>query len=147
MPIFNAQYYNGRDSDACDIEGYRKALEAALRRHPSPADKEAFLRDEAAEVTRHIIEGIRDIIQKDRKVRDLVLNKGAIPLATWTDYLNLLSHESLAKLKFKIDDMQRELEHGRIGGFPGTMFLYNKPTFITFEAFYNLIFGLAGLKR
>ncbi len=147
MAIFSTRFYNGRDEAACDIEGYKHALELALQACPSDADKEHVLREEAIEVTRHIIDGIRDIIKRDRNVRDLVLNKGVIPLATWTDYLNQLSHQSLIRLKEKIDEMQRELEQGQIGGFPGTMFLYNKPTFVTFAAFYSTIFALAGIKK
>lgn len=80
-------------------------------------------------------------------MRDLVLNKGVIPLATWTDYLKELAHQSLTRLRDKIEEMQRELEQGQIGGFPGTMFLYNKPTFVTFDGFYRTIFNLAGVKK
>jgi hypothetical protein len=147
MAIFGDRFYNGRDDTACDIDGYRQALEDALKSCLSESDREQTLRDEAIEITRHIISGIRDIIKKDRNVRDLVLNKGAIPLATWTDYLDQLSHQSLYRLRDKINEMQHELEQGKIGGFPGTMFLYNKPTFVTFEAFYKTIFELAGMKR
>ncbi len=146
MAVFSTRFYNGRDQAACDIERYRHALEQVLWTRPSDTEKEGVLREEAIEVTRHIIDGIRDIIKKDRNVRDLVLNKGLIPLATWTDYLNQLSHQSLTRLRDKIAEMQHELEQGQIGGFPGTMFLYNKPTFVTFEGFYKTIFELAGLK-
>lgn len=147
MTIFSIDYYNARDKDACNIAGYKQALESVLQQCVSETEKEESLREEAIEITNHIISGIHDVIKKDRKIHDLVWNKGAIPLATWTDYLNMLSQDSLVKLKYKIDDMQRELERGKIGGFPGTMFLYNKPTFVTLEAFYNVVFDLAGIKR
>ena len=39
--------------------------------------------------------------------------------------------------------MKRELEQGKIEGFPATMFLARKPTFTTLEGFYDVIFDLA----
>ncbi len=39
--------------------------------------------------------------------------------------------------------MRHDFEHGKIEGFPGTMVLHGKPTFATFEGFYELVFEQA----
>jgi hypothetical protein len=59
----------------------------------------------------------------------LVLDLGAIPLATWVEALGTLAEHLVPALKQKLVEMQRDLEHGKIEGFPGTMVLHGKPTF------------------
>jgi hypothetical protein len=39
--------------------------------------------------------------------------------------------------------LRRDLEHGKIEGFPGTMLLHGKPTFATLEGFYQVVFEQA----
>lgn len=145
MPIFGTSFYHGRQVTDDDVARYKHVLTSVLTSCPSPSECEQLLKDEAVEVTRHIIEAVRVIIKKDRHVRDLVLNQGAIPLATWTDHLRALSHRSLPYLQAAIGEMRRGMEQGQVGGFAGTMILYDQPTFATFEPFYTTIFTLAGL--
>jgi hypothetical protein len=49
----------------------------------------------------------------------------------------------MPELKDKIGEMTRDLAHGRIQGFPGTMFLSGKPTFADLDGFYEIVFDLA----
>ena len=109
----------------------------------SSANRDRLPRQESVENTRHVTDGIRDLIKHDRRIRHLVLDLGAIPLATWAEALDTLAEHSMPALKRKIVEMQRDLEHGRIEGFPGTMVLYGKPTFATFEDFYRVVFEQA----
>ncbi len=143
MPVFDKCFYQLSAQSQLDIDGYRAALLSALSQCASPADHDSLLRQEAVEITRHVTDGIRDLITHDRRIRHLVLDLGAVPLATWTEALGTLAEHSLPALKQKIAEMQRDLEHGRIQGFPGTMVLYGKPTFATFEAFYRVVFEQA----
>jgi len=125
------------------VAAYAQALDTAIRNCPDSPARRALLRGEIAAVTRPIIDGIQDLIKHNRTIRNLVLNQGAIPLGTWTCYLGELTKRSLPEVRAKLDEMRRELEEGKISGFPGTMFLFNKPTFVTFEGFYGAIFDCA----
>lgn len=136
MAIFSNQYYQPRKN----VSGYREAVHQALAQCHSPEEKEALLRDEAIAMTRHVTEGIRDLIKHNPKIRDLVLNQGAIPLATWAEALDSRANRSLAAMRFKVDEMKRELEQGKVESFPGTMILYGKQTFTTLEEFYDVVF-------
>lgn len=136
MAIFSIQYYQPRKN----VAGYRDAVHQALARCNSPEEKEAFLRDEAVEMTRHVTEGIRDLIKNNKKMHDLVLNQGAIPLATWAEALDSRANRSLAAMKLKVEEMKRELEQGKVESFPGTMILYGKQTFTTLEEYYDVVF-------
>jgi hypothetical protein len=143
MPVFEKRFYSLGDKSNLDIDGYRAALLSALSQCISFADRDKLLRQEAVEITRHVTDGIRDLIKHDRRIRRLVLDQGAVPLATWAEALDTLAEHSMPALKRKIVEMQRDLEHGRIEGFPGTMILYGKPTFATFEDFYRVVFEQA----
>lgn len=143
MPIFENSYYGLGKNQFCDTERYKKSVENELDKMSSKDEKTKVLHDELIELTRHITEGIRDLIKYDRRVRDLVLNQGVIPLATWADSLDNKAFTSLLILKNKVNDMKQELEDGKVEGLLGTMFLHNKPTFETFEKFYDIIFDLA----
>lgn len=140
MPVFDKRFYSLGDKNNLDIDSYRAALLSALGQYASPADRDKLLRQEAVEITRHVTDGIRDLIKHDRRIRHLVLDLGAIPLATWAEALDTLAEYSMPALRGKIAEMRYDLEHGRIEGFPGTMVLYGKPTFATFEDFYRIVF-------
>jgi len=142
MSIFNTTYYSEGVTQILKDREYEKALQDDLKLRNTSAEKVIILRDEVKEITKHITNGIRDIIRQDRKIRDLVLNKGALPLATWADKLDSVSETSVLAFRNIINDMQYQLEHGKIQGFPGTMILYQKPTFITFDPFYTIVFSL-----
>ena len=47
----------------------------------------------------------------------------------------------MPELESKVSEMKYELEHGKVEGFPGTMFLFGKPTFNDFEDFYTVVFS------
>src|SRR5574340_1845615 len=143
MPIFNQLFYELKDKTCLDIASYRAALLDALSKCASSTDRDRLLRQEVVEITRHITEGIRDLVKHEKRIRHIVLDLGAVPLATWAEALDSLAEHSMPALKFKIAEMQQELEHGRIEGFPGTMALYGKPTFATFEGFYQVVFEQA----
>ena len=142
-PIFDTRFYSLGKQNNLDVDGYRAVLQVALDQCASDVERDRLLRQEAVEITRHITDGIRDLVEHDRKIRNLVLNLGAVPLATWAESLDTLAEQSMPALKNKISDMQRELEQGKIQGFPATMFLYGKPSFVTFKEFYKVVFELA----
>ena len=143
MPIFQNSYYSFEKKPFFDAERYRIALIEELDRYSSNEEKASILRIEAIELTEHIAKGITDLIKQDRHIRNLVLNQGAIPLATWAVSLEAMATFSFEKLKFKILDMKQDLENGRVEGFPATLHIKGKPSFTTFEGFYNIIFDLA----
>jgi hypothetical protein len=136
MPIFRTEYYKPEQN----LTGYRTALHLALADCKSPDERETILRQEAIEMTRHVTDGIRDLIKHEKRIRHLVLDLGAIPLATWSEAMDSLANGSLLALKHKVDEMRRDLEQGRVEGFTGTMFMYGKPTFATLEGFYDIVF-------
>jgi hypothetical protein len=140
MAVFSDRFYEGPRPSAGGVVAYRAALMDALS---ATADREHSLKLEAVAITRTITDGIRDVIRQDKHVRRQVLEYGTPPLATWSASLDKLSEHSLGSLERRIGEMERELEHGRIGGFPGTMLLYGKPTFTTFRPFYDVVFGVA----
>jgi hypothetical protein len=136
MAIFSTQYYQPRKN----VSGYRHAVHQALAKCSSPEEEEALLRDEAIEMTSHVTEGIRDLIKHNKKIHDLVLNQGAIPLATWAEALDSRANRSLVAMKQKVEEMKRDLEQGKVETFPGTMIMNGKPIFTTLEEFYNVVF-------
>lgn len=136
MPIFSNKYYQ----PVKDVSGYKNILHQALAQCGSPEEKEALLREEAIEMTRHITEGIRDLIKHNKRIHRLVLDEGVIPLATWSEALDSRANRSLAAMKFKIEEMKRELEQGKIESFPGTMIMKGKQTFTTLEDFFDVVF-------
>jgi hypothetical protein len=140
VAIFCDRYYEGPRPTSDGAHEYRGALTNALS---TASDRELALKLEAVAITLTITNGIRDVIRHDRHVRHQVLELGTPPLATWSASLDKISKHSLGSLKRRIAEMERELEHGRIGGFPGTMLLYGKPTFTTFAPFYDVVFGMA----
>lgn len=144
MPIFDKHFYQLGDKNYLDIDGYRTTFQSAFYQYGSSFERDRLLRQEAVEITHHITDGIRDLVEHNRHVRHLVLNLGAVPLATWAEALDTLAQYSIPALQQKIAEMQRDLEHGKVEGFPGTMFLYHKPTFTTLEPFYKVVFELAG---
>lgn len=143
-PIFRTNYYALGKAHRLNVVGYENALLTALNTSTAAADRDRLLRQEVVEITRHVTDGIRDLIKQDRRIRHLVLDLGMIPLATWCEALDTLAEQSMPQLQEKIADMQRDLEQGRIEGFPGTMVLYGKPTFATLHDFYQLVFKLGG---
>ena len=143
MIVFNESLYRIGESQKYDSDKYKMDLIVELDKCVSNDEKAAQLRNELIYITRHITDGVRDLIKQDKRIRDLVLNQGAIPLASWAEQLDIMANFSIRKLKYKINDMKKELEHGRVQGFPGTMFLFNKPTFTTLEGFYSILFSLA----
>lgn len=144
MAVFNKRFYElGDKKIVLDTEGYRQALQQSLNQTHSTDEQIRLLRQEVVEITRHITDGIRDLVEHDKHIRNLVLNQGAVPLATWAEALDTLAEHSMPALKQKIAEMQRDLEHGKVEGFPGTMFLHRKPTFTTLEGFYKVVFELA----
>lgn len=143
MPVFDKCFYKLGQKNVLDVEGYKQALRQTLSDCGSPTERDQLLRQEAVQITHHITDGIHDLVEHNRHVRHLVLNLGAVPLATWAEALDTLAQYSIPALKQKIAEMQRDLEHGKVEGFPGTMFLYRKPTFTTLEGFYNVVFELA----
>jgi len=80
MPIFCTEFYKPQEN----VTGYRAALQQALAQCQSPYGRNAILRQEAIEMTRHVTEGIRDLVKNEKHIRHLVLDLGAIPLATWS---------------------------------------------------------------
>ena len=132
MTVFNSRFYQF-GLNHLDVEGYKTALANALALCVSDSERDLLLRQEVIEITRHITDGIRDLIKHDRRIRDLVLNQGAVPLATWAKSLDTLAQHSMPVLRQKIQEMERDLEHGRVEGFPGTMALHQKPTFTAFN--------------
>jgi len=142
VPVFARQFYSGSNPTENGSQDYRNALRAELARSDNP---EAVLRLELIAITKTITDGIRDLITKEKHVRHIVLNLGALPLATWAASLDKMSHESLPALKRRIADMELDLERGKIGGFPATMLLHGKPIFTTFAPFYDVVFSLAQL--
>ena len=136
MPIFSTKYYHSRK----DVSGYRDAVHQALAQCGSLEEKEALLRDEAIEITSHVTDGIRDLIKHNKRIRHLVLNEGLIPLATWSEALDSRANRSLGAMKYKIEEMKRDLEQGRVESFPGTMIMHGKQTFTTLEEFYDVVF-------
>jgi hypothetical protein len=143
MPVFDQRFYRIIGQHSVDIEGYRVVLLKALDSCSTPASRQQLLHEELIEITRHITEGVRDLIKHDRRIGRLVRDLGVVPLATWTDALSMRAEHSITSLKHKIAELQRELEQGRVEGFPATLLLAGKPTFTTFEPFYSLIFNLA----
>lgn len=144
MAIFDKRFYELEDKKTVlDTEGYQQALQQSLNQTHSIDEQIRLLRQEVVEITHHITDGIRDLVEHDKHIRNLVLNQGAVPLATWAESLDTLAEYSMPALKQKIAEMQRDLEHGKVEGFPGTMFLHRKPTFTTLEGFYNVVFELA----
>ena len=143
MNIFDMRFCSDSAFNTPDVPGYRTALLRALNQTTSLTERDILLRQEAVAITRQITDGIRDLIDHNKKIRNLVYNEGAVPLGTWTQALDTLADKSMPQLKRKIEEMKRDLEHGRVGGFPGTMILYGKPTFTTLEPFYSLVFALA----
>lgn len=145
MPIFTKTFYyaGGHLLPEPDHLSYRAKLEQAMAACVDDAERERLLKVEAVEVTRHVTEGIREVIESDRRIRHLVLDLGVIPLATWAESLDTLADRSLPALRNEIESMARELEQGKIQGFPATMFLKQKPTFVTLAKFYDTIFELA----
>ncbi|MFZ2949153.1 MAG: hypothetical protein WA003_06680 [Desulfuromonadaceae bacterium] len=141
MTVFNSRYYSLAAGQPTDTAAYSDDLRSALDAI-TPNLRRTFLVGEVSAITSHVTDGIRDIVRKDKRVRDLVLNKGALPLATWAEMLDFVSENSVEQLKAILSDMQYQLEHGKIQGFPGTMFIYHKPTFVTLEPFYSLLFSL-----
>ncbi|MGC1375364.1 MAG: hypothetical protein WA821_04020 [Anaerolineales bacterium] len=115
-------------------------MRQALAACQTPDEREIILRQEAIEMTRHVTEGIRDLVKHNKHIHHLVLDLGAVPLATWSDALDALAGSSLLALKQKVGEMRRDLEQGKVEGFTGTMFLYGKPTFATLENFYAIVF-------
>jgi pyruvate-formate lyase len=136
MPIFSAKYYQ----PSKNAVGYREAVHKALAQCVTQEEKETLLLEEASEITSHVTEGIRDLIKHNKKIHDLVLNQGAIPLATWAEALDSRANRSLVAMKKKVDEMKRDLEQGKVESFPGTMILYGKQTFTTLEEFYDVVF-------
>jgi len=136
MAIFRTEFYKPEQN----VTGYRAALRQTLAQCQSPDERDVILRQEAIEITRHVTDGIRDLVKHDKHIRYLVLELGAVPLATWSDALDALAGGSLLALKQKVDEMRRDLEQGKVEGFIGTMFLYGKPTFATLENFYEIVF-------
>lgn len=140
MPIFNDNCY---PSNATLVEDYHEKLLAALATCETPDERLALLHVEVIEITYHVTNGIRDLIQENRHVRHLVLSEGAVPLATWAESLDAFANLSIPCIKQRIGEMERGLEQGQVQGFVGSMFLAGKPTFTTLSDFYNIIFTLA----
>lgn len=136
MPIFRSDFYK----PVPNVDGYRTALHQALTQCQSSFERDAILRQETIAITHEVTNGIRDLVKHDKHIHHLVLNLGVIPLATWSDALDALAGGSLLALKQKIDEMSRDLEQGKVEGFLGTMFLYDKPTFTSLEDFYKIVF-------
>lgn len=141
MAIFSEDYYSMTIGQPVDVERYAQDLEATLLGVDASTRRELLLVEIVA-ITRHVTDGIRDIVRQDRKIKDLVINKGALPLGTWAAMLDSLSEYSVERLKSVLSEMQSQLEHGKIQGFPATMLLYHKPNFVTLEPFYSYIFNL-----
>src|SRR4051794_3952747 len=129
MSVFGPKFYSGSNPTANGVAEYRAALQSAIATSDDP---EAMLKEEAIAITTTITEGVRYVIRKDRHVRKFVLGTGDLPLASWAAAVDHTSKMSLTGLKKKIQEMERELERGKIGGFPATMLLYGQPTFTTF---------------
>lgn len=136
MPIFSTKYYQ----PSKNVAGYREAVHQALAQCDSQDEKEVILREEAIEITSHITDGIRNLVKHNKHIHRLVLDQGAIPLATWAEALDSRANRSLATMKLKVDEMKRDLEQGKVESFPGTMIVHGKPTFTTLEEFYEIVF-------
>lgn len=136
MPIFSTKYYQPNKN----ITAYRDAVHQALTQCASQEEKETILREEAIEITSHVTEGIRDLVKHNKHIHRLVLDQGAIPLATWAEALDSRANRSLTAMKLKVEEMKRDLEQGKVESFPGTMIMHGKPTFTTLEEFYDVVF-------
>ena len=90
MPVFDKRFYQLDNKGYLDVDGYEAAILTALSQCASPADCDRLLRQEILEITRHITDGIRNLIEHDRRIRHLVLDLGAVPLATWAEALDTL---------------------------------------------------------
>jgi hypothetical protein len=135
--------YETEKDQEYDTERYRRDLISELANHESYSEKSQVLRNEIIAITRHITDGVRDLIKQDSRIRDLVLNQGAIPLATWTESLDTMATYSMERIRSKILEMKQELEYGKVQGFPATMYMAKKASFTTLEGFYETIFNLA----
>ena len=142
MAILSDRFYRVGKDLFSDVDNYRETLTEAFNKCRSQDERDNLLREELVELTRHITDGIRDILKQDRRLYDLVCNKGALPLATWTASLDKMAKESAPELEQKIKKMEHDLENCRVDGFTATMFLYRKPSFVTFNRFYKLIFEM-----
>jgi hypothetical protein len=143
MPIFDTSYYSLENEQHFDTDRYRTALDDELGKPITKDEKASILQSEAIEITRHITDGIRDLIKQDKRIRNLVLNQGAVPLATWTESLDKMATFSLSHLRNKILEMKQDLENGKVEGFPATLFFFKKPSFTTLEDFYQIVFEIA----
>lgn len=141
MSLFGPRFYAGSKATEHGVEQYRALL---LQTLSTSDDRSLVLKEEIVAITKTITDGIRDLIATDRNVRHLVLDLAVVPLATWAAALDKMSAESLPALKRKIAEMEHDLEHRRIGPFPGTMLLNQKPTFTTFAPFYEVVFSADG---
>ena len=65
-----------------------------------------------------------------------------VPLGTWKDALLHIASLPREAMHKKVEQMERELEHGKVQGFPGTLFMSGRPTFTTFRPFYEVVFAL-----
>lgn len=140
MPVFDSRFYDGPNPRKGGVEAYRHALLEAAK---AEQDTEALVRQEVTAITKAITDGIRALIEEDRRVGDLV-RSGVVPLATWTDALLKIASMSREAMQRKIAEMERELQHGKVQGFPATLFMAGKPSFTTFKGFYEVAFNLNG---
>ena len=138
MPVFDRRYYAGPRPTPDGVERYARDAAAAANVAP---DREAFVSGEVVAITKAVTDGIVDLIKTDRRVGRLVLS-GDVPLGTWKDALLHIASLPREAMHKKVEQMERELEHGKVQGFPGTLFMSGRPTFTTFRPFYDVVFAL-----
>lgn len=144
--IFSSAYYHICAPDSVyEVERYGTDLNRAVSRYCSMQAKRKFLLDEQTEVMRHITDPIRDLIRTNRNVRQIVLFDGEVPLARWLEELDGVAKRSFTECSQRVVRMNRELAAGRHEGLTGTLFMQNRPTFVSFEGFFGIIWKAAGV--
>lgn len=139
--VFSAGFYGPGEIATDSARRYRELLEHSFASSPHD-ERLRLLSNEAIEIIRHVTNSIREFVKTNRNVKHLVLDEGAIPLATWTRELDALADSSTAGIKRKLREMEMALQDGRVQGFTASMFIQGKPTFATLKPFYDVVFEL-----
>ncbi len=147
MPVFSTDYYVLEHPPKLDVERYRSDLMRRLSGLTSAGEREEALRQELAEMTRHVTEAVRDVIKHNKHVHDLVLDRGVVPLATWAEALDARAGSSIQSIWYKYREMEIGMQRGKYQGFAASMFLMKKPSFESLKPFYDCVFEMAGLKH
>jgi hypothetical protein len=71
MPVFGESYYRDgirlSPQGQQDCDAYRRDLASALEQCATHSDQQRLLRTEAIEITRHVTDGIRDMVLTNKR--------------------------------------------------------------------------------